>query len=343
MLRTLLLLVCLIGLSLSARPTIGQSPHKTIFLEFLLPEDAQLFIDDQDTQTVGTLRNFETQPLPSGKYTYKIKAIVPGLQGVQILTRNIEVQSGDFESIDLRPRREGERVPDVLYEPTPQKAVEALLDLAQFKAGDILWDLGCGDGRIPVTAALKFGIEARGFEIDPECLQAARANVQRNGVDKLVSIEDCDLFSLDLSRGPSVVSLYLLPSLNARLLPQLQKLPVGARVLSVGHRMADIPADEQVTVETEDGEYTLYLWHVETLRKRSGNEAETPRPLEATGATDRNSQSRPDSPNGDQRDECELQRIHDPVGFFFRGWGANRLQVLRSRYPSTVLKSRKRN
>jgi hypothetical protein len=98
-------------------------------------------------------------------------------------------------------------------------------------------------------------------------VQEARANVQKYGVGKLVAIEDRDIFTLDLSRGPTVVTLYLLPSLNAKLLPQLRKLPPGARVLSVGHRMADIPPDQQVTVDTEDGEYTLYLWRVETLRK----------------------------------------------------------------------------
>src|SRR5262245_41855814 len=116
-------------------------------------------------------------------------------------------------------------------------------------------------------AARKFGIKARGFEIDPKCLQEARANVQKNGVDKLVAIEDRDIFTLDLSRGPTVVTLYLLPSLNAKLLPQLQGLPPGARVLSVGHRLADIPPDQQVTVVTADGDYTLYLWRVETLRQ----------------------------------------------------------------------------
>ena len=105
---------------------------------------------------------------------------------------------------------------------------------------------------------------------------------QKNGVGKLVAIEDRDIFTLDLSQGPTVVTLYLLPSLNAKLLPQLRKLPAGARVLSVGHRMADIPPDQQVTVDTEDGEYTLYLWRVETLRKLSGLAATTQSVLGAT-------------------------------------------------------------
>jgi uncharacterized protein (TIGR03000 family) len=268
--RAVLVLDCLIGLGIAAQPTLGQSPRKTVILEVLLPDNARLFIEDQETKSTGWMRTFESPPLPPGKYIYTVKAIVPGPNGPQTVTRRLDVRPGDFESIDFRPRREGERVPDVLYEPTPQKAVEALLDLARLKADDVLWDLGCGDGRIPVTAARTFGIEARGFEIDPVCLREARANVRKKGVGKLVAIEDRDIFTLDLSQGPTVVTLYLLPSLNERLLPQLQKLPAGARVLSVGHRMADIPPDDQVTVDTEDGDYTLYLWRAETLRQHSG-------------------------------------------------------------------------
>jgi uncharacterized protein (TIGR03000 family) len=245
-------------------------------LPILVPDSAPLFIEGEETKATGSMRNFESPPLPPGKYVYTIKAIIPGPNGLQTITRRIDVRPGDFESIDLRPRRDGERVPDVLYEPTPQVAVWALLNLAQLKPDDVLWDIGCGDGRIPVTAARKFGIGARGFEIDPTCLQEARANVRWNRVGKLVTIEDRDIFTLDLSRGPTVVTLYLLPSLNAKLLPQLQRLPAGARVLSVEHRMADIPPDQQVTVDTEYGEYILYLWRVETLRQARAASTDSP-------------------------------------------------------------------
>jgi uncharacterized protein (TIGR03000 family) len=282
--RSVFVLAGLMGLAVSAWPALGQSPRKTVILEVLLPDDARLFVEDQDTKSLGSMRTFESPPLPPGKYIYTIKAIVPGPNGPQTITRRLDVRPGDFESLDFRPRREGERVPDVLYEPTPQKAVKALLDLAQLKANDVLWDLGCGDGRIPVMAARKFGIEARGFDIDPKCLKEARANVRNNGVDKTVTIENRDIFTLDLSRGPTVVTLYLLPSLNERLLPQLQQLPAGARVLSVGHRMADIPPDQQVTVDTEDGDYTIYLWRVETLRQYPGTATTTQRAFEATAA-----------------------------------------------------------
>ncbi len=260
MARTLLLLASLLGAS------SGQGSGKTVFLEIWVPENARLFIEGQETSATGTMRTFESPPLPPGKYTYTIKAIVPGLKGPETITRQLDVRPGDFESVDLRPRRQGERSPDVVYEPTPQKAVEALLELAKIKSDDVLWDLGCGDGRIPVTAARKFGIKARGFDIDPECLRASRASVQKYGLGKLVTIEDRDIFTLDLGREPTVVTLYLLPSLNLKLLPQLRQLPAGARVLSVGHRMGDIAPDQQITVDTEAGLFRLYLWRVETLQ-----------------------------------------------------------------------------
>jgi len=260
----------------------GQAGRTTVILEVLLPEDARLFIEDQEMQGRGAMRRFESAPLSPGKYTYTIKAIVPGPNGGQTVTRDVDVRPGDFEEIDFRPRKAGERVPDVLFEATPESVVEELLHLAKLNPGDVLWDLGCGDGRIPVAAALKYSIEARGFDIDPKCVEKARANVKKSGVENLVAIEDRDIFTLDLSRGPTVVALYLLPSLNARLLPQLRKLPAGARVISVGHRMADIAPDEQVTVEADDGAYTLYLWRVETLRRYGVSEAATPKAQEVT-------------------------------------------------------------
>src|SRR5438132_10995767 len=84
--RTVLVLACLIGLGLSARPALGQSPRKSILLEILLPEDARLFVEGQDTKTSGSMRRFESPPLPPGKYTYTIKAIVSGAKGPQTIT-----------------------------------------------------------------------------------------------------------------------------------------------------------------------------------------------------------------------------------------------------------------
>jgi uncharacterized protein (TIGR03000 family) len=243
----------------------AQEPRKTVIVEVYLPAEARLFVEGQETRATGPVRRFVSPPLPPGKYTYTLKAIIPGPNGPRTVTRRIDVRPGDFESIDLRDPGK-ERRPDVEYEPTPQKVVDALLRLAKVSSKDVLWDLGCGDGRIPVTAAKKYGCKAVGFDIDPERIKDSRANVRQNGVGRLVTVEQRDIFTLDLSKGPTVVTLYLLPRLNDKLLPQLRQLPAGARVVSVAHRMADIKPDAQIVVDTAQGEFDVYLWKAETLR-----------------------------------------------------------------------------
>jgi uncharacterized protein (TIGR03000 family) len=254
------LFVCLIPADAPA-----QEYRKTVTLEVYLPACTRLSIEGRETRSQGSKRRFVSPPLPQGKYVYTLKAIIPGPNGPQTVTRRIDVRPGDFESIDLRAPSE-RPITDVEYEPTPQQVVDALLRLAKVTRNDVVWDLGCGDGRIPVTAAQEYGCQARGFDIDPQRVEDSLENARRHGVQRLVAIERRDIFTLDLSEGPTVVTLYLLPRLNAQLLPQLRQLPPGARVVSVAHRLADIPPDEQIVVETELGQFDIYLWKSETLR-----------------------------------------------------------------------------
>jgi SAM-dependent methyltransferase len=153
--------------------------------------------------------------------------------------------------------------PDVIYVPTPQKVVDKMLELAEVKKGDVLYDLGCGDGRIVVTAAKKYGIKAVGFDVDPKRIEEARANVRQNGVEDLVTIRRADIFEADL-RGASVVTLYLLPELNVRLMPQLQQLKDGSRIVSHDFDMRG--AKPRKVVELPDGEeeenHSIFLWVV---------------------------------------------------------------------------------
>jgi uncharacterized protein (TIGR03000 family) len=245
--------------------TFVQEYWKTVTVEVYVPEDARLFVEGQEARLTGPRFCFESPPLAPGKYTYTIKAIIPGPNGPRTVTRRIDVRLGDFESIDLRAP-DKRPITDVEYEPTPPNVVDALLRLAKVTSKDVVWDIGCGDGRIPVTAAKEYGCKACGFDIDPERIKDSLANVRKHGVERLVTIEQRDIFTLDLSKGPTLVTLYLLPRLNARLLPQLRKLPPGARVISVAHRMADIKPDEHLVVDTELGEFDVYLWKAETLR-----------------------------------------------------------------------------
>jgi tRNA G37 N-methylase Trm5 len=147
------------------------------------------------------------------------------------------------------------KTPDVIFVPTPQEAVNRMLELAQVKKGEVVYDLGCGDGRIVVTAAKKYGARGFGFDVDPLRIKESQENVRTNGVEKLVTIKQQDIFTLDLSKA-DVVTLYLLPSLNVKLIPQLQKLKPGARVISYSFDMAGVKPAQVVNDSTD----TIYKW-----------------------------------------------------------------------------------
>jgi SAM-dependent methyltransferase len=161
------------------------------------------------------------------------------------------------------------RTPDVIYVPTPQPVVDKMLEMAEVKKGDVVYDLGCGDGRIVVTAAKKYGVKAVGFDIDPQRVKEALENVKSNKVEHLVTIKQEDIFTLDL-REASVVTLYLLPDLNVRLMPQLARLKPGSRIVSHDFDMrgAKPVQTHQVTTdggnseEISGGSHTVYKWIV---------------------------------------------------------------------------------
>jgi len=131
-------------------------------------------------------------------------------------------------------------------------------------------DLGCGDGRIVVTAARRYGCRAVGFDIDPRRVEDSLQNVRKNNVGHLVTIEQKDIFTLDLSRA-NVITLFLLPSLNANLIPQLEKLKPGSRIVSHSFAMDGIKPDRVVTmISREDQcEHKVYLWTT-PLKKETG-------------------------------------------------------------------------
>lgn len=152
------------------------------------------------------------------------------------------------------------RTPDVIYVPTPYDVVDKMLELAKVKKGDVVYDLGCGDGRIVVTAAKKYGVKAVGFDIDPQRIKEARENVKKNRVEDLVRIEEKDIFTLDL-RDATVITLYLLPRLNVKLIPQLEKLKPGCRIVSHDFDMEGVIPDKVVHFKSANGhEHTIYLW-----------------------------------------------------------------------------------
>jgi len=180
--------------------------------------------------------------------------------------------------------------PDVIYVPTPTTVVDKMLEMAKVTKDDILYDLGCGDARIPVTAAKKFGCKTKGFDIDPDRMKDSLETIKKHmsgelatyqtknpsGSDwtiqritlntDLVTIEKKNIFDLDLSKA-SVVTLYLLPELNVRLIPQLKKLKDGSRIVSHDFDMKGAKPKQVIRMMAKDdegreAEHLVYLWTV---------------------------------------------------------------------------------
>jgi ribosomal protein L11 methylase PrmA len=150
------------------------------------------------------------------------------------------------------------RRPDVIYVPTPEEVVEAMLQVAKVTKNDVVYDLGTGDGRIPVTAAKKYGARGVGIDIDPQRIKEANENVTRNEVSDRVRIIQGDLFEANISEA-TVVTLYLLPSLNQKLLPKLNKeLKPGTRVVSHAFDMGDKKPKEELDVNGRK----VYFWTI---------------------------------------------------------------------------------
>jgi tRNA G37 N-methylase Trm5 len=153
--------------------------------------------------------------------------------------------------------------PDVIFVPTPQEVVDEMLRIADVKKGDVLYDLGSGDGRIPVTAAKKFGVRAVGIDIDPQRIAEANENARRNGVTDLVKFRNENLFKADF-REATVVTLYLLPDLNEKLRPKLwAELKPGTRIVSHQFEMGSWQPEKKVELNGR----TIYFWTVPEKKK----------------------------------------------------------------------------
>ncbi len=148
------------------------------------------------------------------------------------------------------------RSPDVIFVPTPQEVVDAMLKLAKVGPNDVVYDLGSGDGRIPITAAKSFGARGVGIDIDPQRIREAAENLKTAGVGDKVKFLNQDLFTTPIGEA-TVVTLYLLPSLNLKLLPKLNaELKPGTRVVSHAFDMGDIKPQQTINVNGR----TVYFW-----------------------------------------------------------------------------------
>lgn len=166
----------------------------------------------------------------------------------------------------LAQERQPRRAPDVPYVPTTEAAVKAMLELAGVSKSDIVYDLGCGDGRIVVAAAKVYGARAVGIDINPQRIKEANENAKKAGVENLVRFEENDLFEAKISDA-TVVTMFLLSNINLKLKPKLLKdLKPGTRLVSNTFDMGDWKAEKEVEVEGDDDETflsrRLFLWRV---------------------------------------------------------------------------------
>ena len=172
--------------------------------------------------------------------------------GITGHTRVAQAQEGGLESKKIVP-----------FVPTPQEIVERMLELAQVKKGDVVYDLGSGDGRIVRTAAKKYGVKAVGFEIDPDLIKQSRESIKKEGLGQLAEIREQDIRTVDLSPA-TVVTMYLLPEVNLMLRPNVwRQLKPGSRLVSHDFDMGDWKAEKVEHIKDSSGwDHTLYFWRV---------------------------------------------------------------------------------
>lgn len=196
------------------------------------------------------------QGVQKGLATMRIVCLCLGLSGLVGL------------AIAMEPRSPApHKTPDVGYYATTQDVVEEMLRLARVGKNDVVCDLGCGDGRFVITAAKKYGCRGVGYEIDPEWVRKARTLAQKEQVDRLVEIREADIFTADL-KNVTVVTLFLLPELNDRLIPQLEQLPPGARIISHEFEIPSLVPDRKLAYQSrqDNSEHLLYVYSAPVKR-----------------------------------------------------------------------------
>jgi uncharacterized protein (TIGR03000 family) len=254
---------------LAALPLAAAEPRPAR-LRVFLPAEAKLSIEGSETTSTGAERLFESPPLLPGKtYLYTLKAEYL-VKGGAYVTRMVlvKVTPGQEVQADLRPGQ-GKPSSEVLFVPTPDEVVAKMLEAAKVTDKDVVYDLGCGDGRIVIAAASKFGARGVGIDIDPERVKEARALVTQAGVAKLVDIRHGDALQVpDLSRA-SVVTLYMLTEFNEKIKPQLEReLKPGSRVVAHDIALKGWKPIRTVSLPKEFGQPEVFVYEIGVSNKK---------------------------------------------------------------------------
>jgi uncharacterized protein (TIGR03000 family) len=270
--QTYLLTCAALGvLGLAEESARAQAPAepKPIHLRVLLPQsDALLTVEGLRTRQTGTTRLFESPPLqPGNDYVYTLEAVwQPNDYTTITRTRRVSVKVGPEITADLRQADQKE--PDkivIRFVPTPPEIVDAMLRLAEVGEKDVVYDLGCGDGRIVIAAVENFHARRGvGIDLDPQRLRESRANARAHGVADRVEFRQEDVLQIKDLANATVVTLYMSEELNRSLRPILQKqLKPGARIVSHRFTMGDWKPLKTDTIVGPTGErFHIHLWKI---------------------------------------------------------------------------------
>jgi uncharacterized protein (TIGR03000 family) len=263
--RPLAAAVCLLALA-AALPAEEKKP---VLLKVLLPSDeATLTIDGKATDREGKVREFKSPAVEVGKeFTYTLRAtITPNNYTTIVRIRKVKVTGGGSYEIDMQ--KNDPKEPDditIRFVPTPPEIVEAMLKLAKVGKDDVVYDLGCGDGRMVIAAVAKGGAKRGvGIDIDPDRVKDSLENVKKAGAGNKVEIREGDVLKVKDISDASVVLLYMGNELNEALRPILQKqLKPGSRIVSHRFTMGNWKPEKSETVTgTDGGKYEIHLWIV---------------------------------------------------------------------------------
>ena len=245
----------------------GQGQPATVRL--MLPQDdAEVLFDDHFTKQKGANRLFVTPPLNTARpftYTLTVKWW-PNNYTEVIRTRVVEVKAGKEVEVDFR--KPDPKNPDnflIRFVPTPEEVVEAMCKLGKVGKDDVVYDLGCGDGRIVITAVTDFSAKRGvGVDIDPELVKLSIDNAKKANVADRVQFRKQDVLTIKDLADASVVMLYMGEDVNLRLMPILKStLKPGSRIVSHDFKMGDWKAEKTVSIDDEFGdEHILYLWTI---------------------------------------------------------------------------------
>jgi uncharacterized protein (TIGR03000 family) len=267
--RVILTLVCVSGLALAGL-ALAQDEKKVAKMKVLLPEsDATLTIEGMPTKLTGEVRNFESPPLElNKKYKYSLVAVIkPNNYTTITRKREVEVMAGKEVEVDMRENDKNH--PDdavIRFVPTPPDIVEAMIKLAGVGKDDVVYDLGCGDGRMVIAAVKQGGAKKGvGVDIDPQRVKEAKENAQKEGVADKVEIREGDALKVKDLSDATVVLLYMGNEFDLLLRPILEKqLKPGARIVSHRFTMGDWKPEKTETLTGKDGDrYLIHLWKIE--------------------------------------------------------------------------------